>query len=197
MVNQKKATTACKLVFALPESLGGSHKPRPRSFFFAIRRSLVAPLVSSRRSSLLVAAASSSPLASLRRWASLRLCDAARLNADPILMDAGLDGCRLSFLSLLPPLSSPPHSYLTSSPLLFAYPLRRLSTTQTLCRSRPFRRFGFLFAASLLSLFAAQLPSWLFAFFARALRSCEGIDRQLRVRDDVYGFMLNGLCDIL
>ena len=75
---------------ARPAIFSGSAAPLSRG---------AAPLVAPR-SSLLVAAASSSPLASLRRWASLRLCDAA-LNADPhpVLMDAGLLAL---FLSLLP-----------------------------------------------------------------------------------------------
>ena len=56
------------------------------------------------------------------------------------------------------------------------------------------RPFGFLFAASLLSLFAAQLPSWLHAFpgrtarprfFARALRSAR-VFSDVRVRVNVY-----------
>ena len=155
-------------LFLLPVSrcLRGGHFSRSAAPLSRGAAPLVAP-----RSSLLVAAASSSPLASLRRWASLRLCDAA-LNADPhpVLMDAGL-------LTLFPlvaaaPLSSlfsQPHSSLTLSPLLFASPLRRLST---LCSITPLFavlcRSAFLFAASLLSLpFSSPLRTWFVPRFLR------------------------------
>ena len=143
-----------------------------------------AALFASRRCCLFA-----SPLASLRRWASLRLCDAARLNADR--RRSGLDGC--SFLSLLPLSFLRSHTPLplyrrSSSPPLFAasprfvasllslpfYAVRLFSLRHRscLCRSAP------LFA----------LGSFL-AFFASALRSCEGINRQC-----VCMWMCTALC---
>ena len=140
VVNQKKATTACKLVFALPESLGGSHIASPAVFVLRhpplSRRAarLVAPLVSSRRSSLLVVttlvvAASSSPLAPLSSL--LPLSDADRVVMPIVLMSiVSTCCCRLSSLrrhsSPTSTVAADPLRRLPSSPPLFSLPYHPL-----------------------------------------------------------------------
>ena len=171
-------TSCCCESLLRPAIFSGSAAPLSRR---------AAPLVAPR-SSLLVAAASSSPLASLRRWASLRLCDAA-LNADPhpVLMDAGLLALFLSLLPLPFLLAAALSLYRrSSSPPLFAASPRFAASLLSL----PFyavRGSAAIFSVWRLSLpFSAPFCSSSLSF-ARALRSCEGINRRtVRVRVTVW-----------